>query len=140
MFVWFVFQDSTGSTWQSGLYRLDGTPKPAAATWSSSVAGLDERNGSVTAPVGTVDPVVTAYVREFCNNNPVGAAVGTTSRVYSGGKLVGVTQARLALGLDCTVRVQLPVTVTKKRTYVATIDLNAIGGNTARRVITLSAR
>ncbi len=140
MFIWFVFQDSTGSTWQSGLYRLDGTPKPAAATWSGAVAGLDERNGSVTAPAGTVDPVVTAYVREFCNNNPVGAAVGTTSRVFAGGKLIGVTQALLALGLDCTVHVQLPVTVTSKRTYVATIDLNAIGGNTARRVITLTAR
>ena len=29
-------------------------------------------------PGGTVGPIVTAYVREFCNNNPIGAAVGTT--------------------------------------------------------------
>jgi len=140
MFIWFVFSDSTGSTWQSGLYRLDGTPKPAAANWSAAVAGLDARNGFATAPTGTVDPVVTAYVREFCNNNPVGAAVGTTSRVYSRGKLVGVTQARLALGIDCTVHVELPVTVAKKGTYAVVIDLNAAAGNELRRVITLTAR
>ena len=24
MFVWFVMQDSTGSLWQSGIYRKDG--------------------------------------------------------------------------------------------------------------------
>ena len=38
MFIWFVFSDSTGSTWQSGLYRLDGTPKPAAALRSITTA------------------------------------------------------------------------------------------------------
>lgn len=140
MFIWFVFRDSPGSTWQSGLYRPDGTPKPAAGGWSSAVAGLDMRNAAVTAQAGKVDPTVTAYVREFCWNNPVGAVVGTTTRVYAGGKLVGVTQARLALGVDCTVRVQLPVTVAKKTTYVASIDLNAAAGNTAQRIITVVGR
>ena len=119
MFIWFVFRDSTGSTWQSGLYRHDGTPKPAAAALVGRRRRLDMRNGSVTVPGGTVGPIVTAYVREFCNNNPIGAAVGTTTRVFKGGKLVGVTQARLTLGLDCTVHVQLPVTVARKTTYVA---------------------
>jgi hypothetical protein len=94
----------------------------------------------VNTPVGMVDPVVTAYVREFCNNNPIGAAVGTTTRVYLAGKLVGVTQARLALGADCTVRVQLPLKVVRKKTYVASIDLNAAAGNTLQRVITLTGR
>ena len=140
MFIWFVFRDSAGSTWQSGLYRLDGTQKPAAAAWSSAAARLDMRNESVTVAGGSFEPTVTAYVREFCNNNPIGAAVGTTTRVYSGGKLVGVTQARLALGADCTVRVQLPVTVVRKKTYVAAIDLNAAAGNTMHRVITLTGR
>jgi len=140
MFIWFVFRDSTGSTWQSGLYRLDGTPKPAAARWSSAVARLDMRNGAVGVRAGTAGPFVTAYVREFCHNNPIGAAVGTTTRVYAAGKLVGVTQAQFWLGADCTVRVQLPVTVARKTTYVATVDLNAAAGNTASRTITVVAR
>jgi hypothetical protein len=140
MFIWFVFRDSTGSTWQSGLYRFDGAPKPAAGRWSAAVAGLDMRNGTVSTPAGKVGPVATVYVREFCKNNPISAAVGTTTRVYKGGKLVGVTQARLSLGLDCTVRVQLPVTVASKTTYVARIDLNAAAGNTTQRTITVVAR
>ena len=140
MFIWFVFRDSTGSTWQSGLDRFDGTPKPAAARWSAAAAALDMRNGSVAVPGGTPGPVVTVYVREFCNNNPVGAAVGTTTRVFKGGRLVGVTQARLSLGLDCTVHVQLPVTVAGKTTYVAHIDLNAAAANTTQRAITVIGR
>ena len=29
MFIWFVMKDSTGSLWQSGVYRKDGSAKPA---------------------------------------------------------------------------------------------------------------
>jgi hypothetical protein len=98
------------------------------------------RNGTVLAPAGQVGPVATVYVREFCNNNPIGAAVGTTTRVFKAGKLVGVTQAQLSLGLDCTVRVRLPVTVAGKTIYTARIDLNAVAGNTTQRKITVVAR
>ena len=135
MFIWFVFRDSTGSTWQSGLFRLDGTSKPSARRWWAIAAALDMRNATVGVRAGTVNPFVTAYVREFCHNNPVGAAVGTTTRVYSGGRLVGVTQAQLSLGIDCTVGVQLPISVVRGRKYVASIDLNAVAGNTAHRTI-----
>ena len=31
MFIWFVMQDSTGSLWQSGIYRKTGGAKPVAA-------------------------------------------------------------------------------------------------------------
>jgi len=140
MFVWFVFQDSAESTWQSGIHRLDGSSKPSASRWSQAVAGLDMRNGAVTVPAGTVAPTVTVYVREFCHNNPIGAVVGTTTRVYTAGRLVGVTQARLALRADCTVAVTLPVTVARRTTYRATIDLNAAAANTARRTIAVVAR
>src|SRR2546426_4657167 len=129
MFIWFVFRDSIGSAWQSGLFRLDGSSKPAARRWWAIAAALDMRNATVGIRAGTVNPFVTAYVREFCHNNPVGAAVGSTTRVYSSGRLVGVTQAQLSLGADCTVGVQLPITVARGRKYVASIDLNAVAGN-----------
>ena len=140
MFIWFVFRDSAGSTWQSGLYRTDSTPKPAQAAWPVAARPLDMRNGKVTARGGTVGPIVTVYVRDFCANNPVGAAVGTTTRVFRAGTLVGVTQAQLPLGIDCTVHVQLPVTVARGTTYLATVDLNVGGGNTATRAITVVGR
>ncbi len=137
MFIWFVFRDSRDSVWQSGLYREDRSPKPAESEWPIAVAALDMRNGEVTVRGGTVGPSLTVFVRDFCANNPVGAAVGTTTRVRTGGRLVGVTQARLALGLDCTIRVRIPVTVRRDKTYVATIDVNAAAGNKERRRITI---
>jgi hypothetical protein len=137
MFIWFVLRDSNGSTWQSGLYRFDGSPKPAAARWADAAGRLDMRNETVGIPAGPLRPVVPAYVRDFSHNNPIGAAVGSTTRVYSGGKLLRVAQARLSLARDCTVPVQVPVSVAKHKTYVVTVDLNATAGNTARRVITI---
>ena len=136
MFIWFVFHDSPDSAWQSGLYREDGTPKPAQAAWPAAVGPLNARNGKVTAPGGTA-PLVTIYVRDFCANNPTGAAVGTTTRVRLAGRLVGVAQAQVPLRIDCTVRVRLPVTVKRATTYAATITLNIAGGNAATRGITV---
>ena len=40
MFIWFVFRDSQGSTWQSGLYRQNGAPKPGLAKWRSATPTL----------------------------------------------------------------------------------------------------
>jgi hypothetical protein len=136
MFIWFVFRDSPDSAWQSGLYHEDGSPKPALAVWPVAVGPLNARNGKVTARGGTA-PVLTVYVRDFCANNPVGARVGTTTRVRLAGRLVGVDQAELPLRTDCTVRVRLPTTVRRGRTYAATITLNVGGGNAATRGITV---
>ena len=36
MFIWFVFRDSAGSPWQSGVYRTSGAAKPAASKWASA--------------------------------------------------------------------------------------------------------
>ncbi|MEP6892258.1 MAG: cellulase family glycosylhydrolase [Gaiellaceae bacterium] len=136
MFIWFILRDSPSSAWQSGLYREDGTPKPARAAWPAAVGPLNARNGKVAARGGTT-PVVTVYIRDFCANNPAGAAVGTTTRVRLAGRLVGIRQAQLSLGIDCTVRVRLPVTVVRGKTYAVTITLNIGGGNEATRGITV---
>ena len=136
MFIWFILLDSPSSAWQSGLYREDGSPKPAQAAWPIAVASLNARNGKVTARSGAL-PTITVYVRDFCANNPVGAAVGTTTRVRLKGRLVGITQAQLPLRLDCTVRVRLPVAVRRGKTYAVTITLNIGGGNAATRGITV---
>ena len=34
MFVWFVMRDSTGSLWQSGVYRKTGATKPARSRFA----------------------------------------------------------------------------------------------------------
>ena len=48
MFIWFVFRDSAGSPWQSGVYRTSGAAKPAASRWASAAKTVDKLNGKVT--------------------------------------------------------------------------------------------
>ena len=57
MFVWFVFRDSSGSPWQSGVYRASGAPKPAAARWAAAAKTVDRLNGKVTVKGGTPNPL-----------------------------------------------------------------------------------
>jgi hypothetical protein len=137
MFVWFVMQDSKGSLWQSGVYRENASAKPAEPRFQRTAAPLDARNGVLRVRGGAKNPVATVYVRSFCANNQPGTTVGTTTRVRQGSKLVGVQQAALRLGIDCTVRVRLPVTVAKKKTYRAEVQLNTANGALATRTITV---
>ena len=53
------------------------------------------------------------------------------------GKLVGVSQPAGPLQVNCTVGMRLPVKVAKKKTYVATIDLNTAAGGIVVRKITI---
>ena len=137
MFIWFVFKDSTGSTWQSGLYRSDGSAKPAKPLWGVAAKPLDARNKKISVKGGTANPPVTLNVRELCANSPVGATVGSTARVRLNGKLVGVSQPAGPLQVSCTMSLRLPVKVAKGKTYVATVDLNTAVGGAAQRLITV---
>jgi hypothetical protein len=138
MFVWFVFKDSNGSLWQSGLYRMTGTAKPAARRWAAAVKELNMINGKVTVKGGTRNPLVTVYLREFCANNPIGARVGVTVRTSMGGALQQVGQSAHALGMDCTVPVRLTgLTVAKGTTYTSVIEANTAVSGYLTRTITL---
>ena len=72
MFVWFVFRDSTGSTWQSGVYRKTGAAKPAQPKWSSAAKPVDMVNGKASFKGGTKSPTITVYLRELCGTTPSG--------------------------------------------------------------------
>jgi hypothetical protein len=138
MFIWFVFRDSDGSLWQSGIYRQTGAAKPAAAKFAATAGPLDARNPLVTVKGGTRGPTVTAYVREFCFNNAAGAAVGASWKAYLGGKLAAVGQTQQPLGVDCTIPVKLAtLTAAKGKTYTVTIDLNTANGGKLTRTATV---
>ena len=79
MFMWFVFRDSTGSPWQSGLYRKTGGPKPAQPKFASAAGPLNPVNAKLSVKGGTKNPSVTVYLRSFCVNSPIGAPVGVDS-------------------------------------------------------------
>jgi hypothetical protein len=137
MFVWFVFRDSSGSLWQSGLFRPSGAARPARATWSSSAKGVDVINGLARVKGGSKRPRLTVYLREFCANNPVGATVGTTIRVSNGSGILAAAQQAAPLGIDCTVSVRAPVTVAKGDSLTVEVEANTVVGAAATRTITL---
>ena len=137
MFIWFVFRDSQGSTWQSGLYRITGAPKAGLATWRKVVPPLDARNPSISVRGGTSNPLVNLVVREICSTNPTGTAVGMTYRVFTGGKFIKVGQTSAALASDCTVNVRPAFTVAKHKTYTVVFNMNTYNGVIIQRTATI---
>ena len=138
MFVWFVMRDSAGSPWQSGIYRKTGASKPAQPKFASAAAPLNPVNGKVSFKGGTKNPSLTVYLRSFCANNSIGAAVGLTSRTTLSGKLVAVSQARIPLAIDCTVAYRVNgLTIAKGKTYLVTVDANTVVGDALTRKITI---
>ena len=93
MFIWFMFQDTTTSLWQSGLYRLNGTAKPGRAAFAAAAKPLDARNAVIRAKAGT-RPMITMSVREFAASNRPGAPVGITYRLMQGTRPIRVRRSR----------------------------------------------
>lgn len=138
MFIWFVMRDTTGSPWQSGIYRKDGSPKPAANRFGAAAAGLSPVNGKITVRGGTRSPLITVYLRSFCANNAVGTAVGINSRTTLLGKLVRIGQPQLRLGIDCAVKYRLTgLQIEKGKTYVVTMTANTRVTADVERTITI---
>lgn len=138
MFIWFVMQDSTGSTWQSGLYRKTGAAKPAQRSFAAAAKSLDPRNGTLSVKGGTRNPAVTVFLREYCATNPVGTTVGFTVRSFLAGKLVQVSQGVSRLGADCTVALRpAGLTVAKRKTYTVTVEANTATSSAIARTITV---
>ncbi len=138
MFIWFVMRDSPGSTWQSGVYRTNGSAKPARAKFAAAAKPLSAVNSSITVKGGTKNPALTVYVRSFCANSPAGSLVGLNSRTTLGGKLVAVSQAQVSLSPQCTIAYRpTGLTIAKGKTYVIALDLNTAVGGSANRTITI---
>jgi hypothetical protein len=138
MFIWFVLRDSTGSPWQSGLYRDNGGAKPGQPKFATAVKPLSPVNGKIRVKGGTRNPALTIYLRSFCVNNPVGVKIGVDARTTLAGKLVAYSQSEAALAIDCTVATRVTgLTVLKGKTYTVEIGANTKNGDAAKRTITI---
>ena len=140
MFIWFIWQDSRTSLWQSGMLGLTGATKPALSRYAAEARKVDARNPLMQAKAGLRTIPVRLPLREFCVTNPPGSPIGATARVRLGSTLVSVSQPLLTLGSDCTGAATIRVRVAAKRTYVATFDLNDDSGLTAQRTVTIVGR
>jgi hypothetical protein len=138
MFVWFVWRDSSGSPWQSGVHRANGAPKPAASRWAAAARGVDKLNGKLTVRGGTSGPRLTVHLRDLCTNNVPGTLVGVSARTFQGTRVVHVAQPATTLAVDCTITIRLDgLVVAKGQTYRAEIDANTATTAPKRRVITI---
>jgi hypothetical protein len=125
LFIWFVFRDSHGSTWQSGVYRKNGTAKPSRATWSANARVVDEVNGRVAVRAGTKSPTIRVHTRELCATVPVGGLVSVLAGTYATGTLKQLSLAAGRLAVDCTVPVKLTgLRVAKGKAYRTSVDFN----------------
>jgi hypothetical protein len=138
MFIWFVFRDSAGSPWQSGLYRKNGTAKPALSTWSAAAKQVNQVDGRVAVKSGTRSPTITLYLRSLCATNPIGSSVTSVAATFLKGKAVQSSLARTPLQIDCTTRIRLTgLKVARNKIYTARVVAQATFIPTLKRTITI---
>ena len=138
MFIWFVMRDSSGSPWQSGIYRPTGASKPSQPRFASAATPLNPVNGKLSVKGGTANPAVTVYLRNFCAANPVGSRVGLASTTRLAGKIVAYSQPELSLAVDCTVAYRVTgLRVLKGKTYTVSVVANTKTGGSLERTITI---
>jgi len=139
LFIWFVFRDSVGSTWQSGVYRANGAAKPSRAVWGANARVVNEVDGRVAVRGGTRSPTIRVHTRELCATVPVGGLVSVLAGTYATGTLKQLSLAAGTLAVDCTVQVRLTgLRVAKGKSYKANVDFNVgsiFGVRRALRVV-----
>ena len=138
MFIWFVFQDTTTSLWQSGLYRLSGAAKPARSRFAAAARSFDPRNAVVRARAGT-RPTLNVSVRELAAANRPGAGIGVTYRLLQGTSAVAIDQPRVPLGADGWIRFRVDYALKSRTTYSLVVEANDINGLKVRRTLTIRA-
>ena len=136
MFIWFVFRDTAGDPWQSGLYAQNGARKPAYSTFSSVARLID---GTTTTTKAGVSPHVTMFVPYLGHYSEPGALIGLTYfAVDSTGKTVAAGQPTALLAPDESVTFVPAFSPVKGKTYTIVATLNEANGHTESRTAYVS--
>lgn len=135
MFVWYVFRDTRGQLWQSGLLRRNNSAKPSYSAYARLAARYDVSNPTLVIRARP-NPVVPLAIVDFkADRLPRDPPIGMTYRVYVSrtGEQVTSEQARAVPDVYGTIRVALRFTPRRGTQYTVTFDLNDIHGHTAVR-------
>jgi hypothetical protein len=130
MFIWFVFHDSAGNPWQSGLYSSAGIQKPAHDVFSAVARLIDGTMFTVKA--GT-RPRVTMYMPYLGYYSEPGAQIGMLYTVRDGNKTVAIGQPVTLLAADDSITFTPEFTAVKGHTYTVTATANEINGHSETR-------
>ncbi len=130
MFIWFVFHDSTGNPWQSGLYAANGSQKPAYDPFGALARLVDGTMATITA--GST-PRVTMYMPYLAYYSQPGAEIGLTYVVRDGSNTVAVGQPVSSLAGDQSITFAPAFTPAKGKTYTVTATANEPNGHSEIR-------
>lgn len=130
MFIWFVFRDSAGNPWQSGLLAPDGVQKPAYDQFGSLARLID---GTTSTAKAGVPARVTMYVPYLSHYAVPGSQIGLTYTVKDGSKSVAVGQPVATLAQDQSITFTPAFTPVKGHTYTVTAVANEQNGHTEQR-------
>jgi hypothetical protein len=130
MFIWFVFRDSVGNPWQSGLYRQDGGQKPAFDSFGAVARLID---GTTTTVKAGAPPRVTMYFPYLSIYAAPGSTIGMTYVVYDGSTTVATGQPTAPLGADESVTFVPQFTPVKGHTYTISAQANEDNGHNETR-------
>lgn len=130
MFIWFVFHDSAGNPWQSGLYTSGGAQKPAYDPFGALARLID---GTMTTITAGSTPRVTMYMPYLAYYSQPGTEIGLTYVVRDATSTVAVGQPVSALAGDQSITFVPAFTPAKGKTYTVTATANEPNGHTETR-------
>jgi hypothetical protein len=136
MFIWFVFHDTIGNPWQSGLYAANNVQKPAYDAFGAVARLIDGTMFTVKA--GTT-PRVTMYMPYLGYYSQPGTEIGVTYVVRDGANSVVAGQPVAALGGDYSITFAANFTPVKGHTYTVTATANEPNGHTETRTALIKA-
>jgi hypothetical protein len=141
MFIWYVFRDTPGARWQSGLVTKAGQPKPSYAAFTRVASSYDVANPTAVVaakPRPTLSVSIVSFKPFYAPADP---ALGVTYRVVDPkGALTVVGQAQVRPDAAGQVSIPLLFTPKTKTTYAVTLDFNDIHGNRSTRTAHLIVR
>jgi hypothetical protein len=130
MFIWFVFHDSAGNPWQSGLYAASGAQKPAYDSFGAVARLID---GTMTTVAAGTTPHVTMYMPYLAYYSQPGTQIGLTYVVRDGTGTVAVGQPVSSLAADDSITFSPAFTPAKGKTYTVTATANEPNGHAETR-------
>ena len=130
MFIWFVFRDSTGNPWQSGLFAANGAQKLAYNQFGA-LARLIDGTTSTTKP--GVPPRVTIYLPYLAHYVIPGTGIGVKYSVFDGPKPMGTGQPVATLATDQSITFTPVFKPVKGHTYTVRAIANEQNGHTETR-------
>jgi hypothetical protein len=130
MFIWFVFHDSAGNPWQSGLYTQSGGQKPAYDPYGAVARLID---GTMTTVKAGTTPKVTMYMPYLAYYSQPGSQIGLTYVVRDGSTTVAVGQPVATLAGDQSITFAPAFSPAKGKTYTVSATANEPNGHAETR-------